>query len=246
MFAGYLIGLIFAIIQWKRIHGNLEKAAPFFEICFLASIIGARAMTAIEHPASYIENQFKFLEIWTGGYGFWGGLLISLVAGSWYLRRHSFNVLKILDELAIPAAMLGFSVGRFGCFAAGDEFGKVSTLPWAITHTDPRSAINPLFLGVPTHPLSIYVSLVSFIIFLISLRLRKHKKYDGEITFTVLILFSVSRFLLETLRSEYNITLLFDNLSSVQFVSILGFIGSLICIYALYRQQSSLEEKRTG
>jgi len=243
MFVAYLAGLIFAVVQWKKIYGNLDDVLPFFEICFIASLIGARAMTAIENYTFYLDHPSEFFKIWKGGYGFWGGLLVALIAGSWHLKRHAFNIFKITDELAIPAALLGLGIGRLGCLAAGCEFGRVSTLPWTIRYTDPRSAVHPLFLGVPVHPLSLYISLDALVLFLISLWLQKHKRYDGEITFVILALFSISRFLVEFLRSEYNRPPSFGGLDSPQLVSILIFVGSVVGLYTLHRWQHTFTKQ---
>jgi prolipoprotein diacylglyceryltransferase len=37
---------------------------------------------------------------------------------------------------AAPALAFGHALGRLGCFLVGDDYGKVSALPWAVAFPD--------------------------------------------------------------------------------------------------------------
>ena len=57
---------------------------------------------------------------------------------------------QVMDCTAVAGAV-GQSIGRVGCFLVGDDYGRVSDLPWAVAF--PRGA-PPTF--DPVHPTQIY------------------------------------------------------------------------------------------
>ena len=116
--------------------------------------------------------------------------------------------------------MLAYGFGRLACFFAGDVYGKISTLPFAVTYTNPRSSIPPVFLGFPLHPLPLYESLIVLSLFFYSLNSKTWKRYDGQISTTILAWYSASRFAIEFLRSEYDRLPGFLGLNSCQLVCI--------------------------
>ena len=74
----------------------------------------------------------------------------------WLVRRYKLPVWTTADMFA-PGIALGHIIGRFGCLLAGCCYGRPTTVPWAITFTDPVAAANVgTPLGVPLHPTQLY------------------------------------------------------------------------------------------
>ena len=64
-----------------------------------------------------------------------------------------------------PAIALGQTIGRAGCLMAGDDYGRPTQIPWAVTFTDRDAAsIGGAPLGVPLHPVQPYESKLESII----------------------------------------------------------------------------------
>ena len=65
------------------------------------------------------------------------------------LRRRA-PVLRVLAA-ATPAFAVGHLLGRIGCFLVGDDYGRPSSLPWAVAFPDGRPPTT-----VPVHPTQLY------------------------------------------------------------------------------------------
>jgi phosphatidylglycerol:prolipoprotein diacylglycerol transferase len=144
------------------------------------------------------------------GSGSWGGYLGGLV-GMWaYLRLTRASTLPYLD-IAPVAALLAPAIGRWGCLFAGCDFGRVTSVPWAIHYPQgspayqTHMAISELpfdatqSLGV--HPLPIYLSLNALFLFLVLTAIWRRTEHRPGITLAAAwILYGSSRFFWEFLR----------------------------------------------
>jgi phosphatidylglycerol:prolipoprotein diacylglycerol transferase len=115
---GLFLGLILALRAAKQ-EGISQQV--LFDLIFwllVFGILGARFLyVAFDFP--YFKSRpLEVIQIWKGGFVFYGGLLFSLLAGSFYIQRHHLNFGKIADLIA-PSLALGGGIGRFGCFFAG-------------------------------------------------------------------------------------------------------------------------------
>src|SRR5688500_5782641 len=64
--------------------------------------------------------------VFTGfGYVFWGGLIGGILAAWLVLRRKKIPFLRVAD-VGGPGIAAGYAVGRTGCWAVGDDYGR----PW--------------------------------------------------------------------------------------------------------------------
>jgi phosphatidylglycerol:prolipoprotein diacylglycerol transferase len=72
-------------------------------------------------------------------------------------------------------------------------------LPWAVTFTNPESLAPK---GVPLHPAQVYSSLNGLLIFLVLVGLKRIKRFEGQIFWTYVLLYGVTRFALEYFRED--------------------------------------------
>jgi prolipoprotein diacylglyceryl transferase len=95
-------------------------------------VIGARAYHDVtswnEVPAPKWKGIF---EVWQGGLGIWGGILLGTLAGAVVIRRAGFSVRYFMDAAA-PGLLLAQGIGRIGNWWNQELYGKPSTLPWAL------------------------------------------------------------------------------------------------------------------
>jgi phosphatidylglycerol:prolipoprotein diacylglycerol transferase len=85
-----------------------------------------------------------------GGLTWYGGLAGGALAGIGAALARGFPVLRVVD-LSGPSLAIGQALGRVGCFLVGDDWGRVTDLPWGIAF--PRG-IEPTV--DPVHPTQLY------------------------------------------------------------------------------------------
>ena len=113
---------------------------------------------------------------------FYGGFIGALIASAIFFRRHPRLPFWRAADLCAPAIALGQAIGRIGCFMAGDDYGRPTHVPWAVTFTDPDAArIGGAPLGVPLHPVQLYESIVCLVCSWLLVRLSRRKRFDGEV-----------------------------------------------------------------
>ena len=141
-----------------------------------------------------------------------------------------------------PGIALGHVVGRFGCLFAGCCYGKPTTKPWGITFTDPFAASNVgTPLGVPLHPTQLYEAGAEFLILVFLLwSERRGRPYPGRTFWLYMLLYAVSRFIIEFYRGDDRGTV--GIFSTSQFISLL--LAPLAVVMLIYLGRSSEPEPK--
>lgn len=219
----------------RGMNPRLVEDFAFQAIVF--GILGARLYyIAFFDPGMFLRQPLMVLAIWNGGLAIHGALLGGLLTGIWFCRKHRISFWIFADTLA-PALILGQAIGRFACFMNGDAYGIPTTLPWAITFTDPH-ALAPL--GVPLHPTQLYEMGLDLILFGLLWALRRRPLFRGHLFLLYAGGYAVIRFLVETFRGDQ---LQFaGGVSAAQTLSVLVLVGTLVTV-ALLRQTVQREEK---
>jgi phosphatidylglycerol:prolipoprotein diacylglycerol transferase len=171
-----------------------------------------------------------------GGFVFWGGFAGSVTAGALMIRWKKLRFWHIADVFCIGLAA-GYAVGRTGCWAVGDDYGKPWPGGWLAVKfpegapvstagnmasqfgvhfpqgTDPLSVIAVY----PTQLLEVFLG---FLIFLVVWRLREHKHAEGWLFGVWAVWAGLERFLVEFLRAKDDRIGGAAGLSTAQFISI--------------------------
>ena len=134
---------------------------------------------------------------------FYGGLILAVTVALIYIRRIGLPLWTTCDVFA-PGIALGHVVGRFGCLFAGCCYGKPTTLPWGITFRDPFAAANVgTPLGTPLHPTQLYEAGAELLILIVLLVTeRKGKPFPGRTFWLYMLLYAVSRSIIEFYRGD--------------------------------------------
>ncbi len=214
--------------QFGRAGLSRESLGDFLFLVLAGSLIGARALyLVVEYPAWTVEPLSAVFS--RSGFVFYGGLIGGGAAGIWSLSRSGLPIARAGDCIA-PALALGLGIGRIGCFLAGDDYGRPTDLPWAVTFTDPRS-LAPL--GVGLHPVQLYLSLNGFLLFGVLHWVYGRKKFDGQVLAMFPILYAATRFGLEYYRGDPRGH--YGPFSTSQWIGLLVFpLG--IWLYAMFRK----------
>jgi phosphatidylglycerol:prolipoprotein diacylglycerol transferase len=172
-----------------------------------------------------------------GGFVFWGGLIGGIVAVLAVVRIKKLNVQRIADVAGISIAA-AYAVGRTGCWAVGDDYGRPWDSPLAVSFPEgapPSTAANlQTLFGIPVppgmspdtvlavHPTQLYETALAFVMFLILWRLRDHKHAEGWLFGVYMVLAGIERFGVEFLRAKDD--RFFGLLTMAQLISI-GFVA---------------------
>jgi phosphatidylglycerol:prolipoprotein diacylglycerol transferase len=96
---------------------------------------------------------------------------------------------------ASPGLALGHAIGRVGCFLVGDDYGRPSTLPWAVAF--PRG-LPPT--DIPVHPTQLYEAIPLVVLAWLLTRWRQQGTADAVVLSRYLILAGALRFAIEFVR----------------------------------------------
>jgi phosphatidylglycerol:prolipoprotein diacylglycerol transferase len=196
------IGFLAALwISGREIARQGLDREKFLDMGFwvvLSSIVGARMFHVLVYWREYAAAPAEILKLWNGGLVFYGGFLAAVAACAIFLRKNRMPFLPVADASAIGIP-LGLAFGRLGCSFAGCCFGKATSLPWAITFTDP-TCLAPLH--IPLHPTQIYESMGGFAICGFLYITRDRFKTPGMRFWTMLILYGAARSFFEIFRDD--------------------------------------------
>lgn len=112
----------------------------------------------------------------------------------------------------IPLAALALVFIRLGCFMNGCCFGRVSTLPWAVSfprgswvfwyHATHRWIAGNALLSLPVHPLQLYFLAAALMTLTVLLSLRSRPLPAGRLQVVFYLLFFGTTAVLEPLRQN--------------------------------------------
>lgn len=179
------------------------------------------------------------------GFVFWGGLMGGIIACYIVIRKKHLSFPRISDVSA-PALAAAYSIGRTGCWAVGDDYGRPWDGPWAVAFPNgapPSTVANmtQLFNTPPpldaspnqvlsVHPTQLYETALGFVMFLILWRFRGHKHAEGWLFGLYCVLAGIERFIIEFVRAKDDRFFL-GTFTMAQVIAILFAVGGAIWMY---------------
>jgi phosphatidylglycerol---prolipoprotein diacylglyceryl transferase len=208
---GLLLASAYLAAFWWLMRGgrrdglNTELLGGLATWAIVGAILGAKALMILRDLPAYAASPAELFSrsTLTAAGDFYGGFLGALVASAIFFARHRGLPFWPAADLCAPAIALGQAIGRVGCFMAGDDYGRPTSLPWAVTFTDPDAAsIGGAPLGVPLHPVQLYESAVCLVLFAALVWFARRKRVDGEVILAYTLFYAVARFVLEFFRGD--------------------------------------------
>jgi phosphatidylglycerol---prolipoprotein diacylglyceryl transferase len=240
--AAYLLGLQLARVRARARGLDANRVLDLGIYIIISALIGAKLLLLITDFSTFRNDPKELLTLARSGGVFYGGLILAVAVALWYIRRAGLPLWTTCDVFA-PGIALGHVVGRFGCLFAGCCYGKPTTRPWGITFTDPFAAANVgTPLGVPLHPTQLYEAGAELLILAVLLWTeRKGRPYPGRTFWLYMLLYAVTRFIIEFFRGDERGTVWM--FSTSQFISILLAPLAVVMLVYLSRVQTP-EPKR--
>ena len=225
----------------------------------LSGIIGARIFDILENTDDFIKDPFGTLFSFSG-LTFYGGLILAAIAIIWYAKKNNIPAL-VISDVAAPAIMIAYAVGRIGCQLAGDgdwgianTFAKpnwLSFLPDCLWSYDyPHNVINEgsqivdcvgkhcYHLVPPVFPTPLYETIICTLFFLILWGIRKRINTKGVMFSIFIIMNGFERFFIEKIRVNTKYHIFGNQITQAEIISTLLFItGIAFLVYVLWKKK---------
>lgn len=173
-----------------------------------AGILGARLLfLAINLDTVPLSQTFA---IWKGGLVSYGGLIGALLAFVLYIKHYKLPMYVFCEALG-PAGLLGWGIGRFGCFFSwNNEIGTITDVPWAFI----------VGADAPRHPVMLYLAVAHCAMALIVAWLAKRTPINAA--GLALMAFGVVRLILDVWRDYNPESLLYGSCGVSLFLALCG------------------------
>lgn len=236
---GILIFTFFA--QRHTLRSRFMSVDTFKQLLLVGiacGIIGGRLLYALTEWSNF-DAWWEIFYVWEGGFSVLGSVIGVVFLLPLYLKEHNVAVLPFFDLVALFAPLLQ-SISRLGCFFAGCCYGKATTLPWAITYTEP-TALAPC--NVSLHPTQLYSSLTLLGIFLCMYSfVQKKAKKPGQLLASYLLLVSAERFVVDFFRADREFSTLSATLSIHQLLALVIIVCALFALIVINHTQKASYE----
>ncbi len=212
---------------------NAQTAMNAAMATIIGTLVGGRLLFVITQWSDYADKPWSVLAFWEGGLVFYGGFIGSFVCVMfymWVMRREKFLP---LGDLFSPYAGFGLAIHRsMGCFMNGCCYGHPTTMPWGVRF--PIDHPGTKFFGAEAylHPTQLYETLNGLMIFAVLLWFRPRRKYYGQSTALLLMIYAVNRYIIELFRGDL-LRGSVGEFSTSQFISFWTFAaGAALMAYA--------------
>lgn len=237
----FLIAQVVARSELTRRGHDPEPVSDMILAAVVGGLLGAKLyyVVVLGHRDALLER---------GGFVFWGGLLGGTIAVMAVVIRQRYGLMKVFD-VGAPAVAAAYAVGRTGCWAVGDDYGRPWTgfLAVAFPEGAPPStagilsrefgitlpgSISPATV-VSVYPTQLLEVALGLGMFLLLWRLRDHGHAEGWLFGVYAVLAGLERFAVEFLRAKDD--RLFGVLTSAQMIALAFVLLGLLWMRATHR-----------
>jgi phosphatidylglycerol:prolipoprotein diacylglycerol transferase len=237
----FVVGQAVAQYELRRRGHDAEPVNDMVFAGVIAGLLGAKAYYVV-----VLGNWNAIFD--RGGFVFWGGYFLGSIAVLTVVVIRRFGIRRMMD-VGGPASAAAYAVGRTGCWAVGDDYGR----PWrgflavAFPQGAPPSTAGVMAreFGIPLQPgtgpttvLSVYPTqlfevAMGLVMFGIVWRLRDHKHAEGWLFGVYAVLAGIERFIVEFYRAKDD--RLFHGLTYAQLIALAFVVFGVIWMSVFWR-----------
>jgi phosphatidylglycerol:prolipoprotein diacylglycerol transferase len=240
---GFAMMLAFGVAHWVSqmvLQQRGDDPEVMNDVTFAAlvgTIIGAKVYYAI--LVGSLSVLFS-----TGGLVFWGGFIGAVAACVIVIRWRKQSFLRIADGAAVGIAA-GYAIGRTGCWAVGDDYGRVwngwlaVSFPQGLPPTTAQvmrqiyRADLPATLApdavVSVYPTQLLEVVLGFLMFVVLWRLRHHRHASGWLFGMYCLLAGTERFIVEFFRAKSD---MIGPVTSAQVIALgVAVVGAVLLVW---------------
>lgn len=248
MLLSFLIAQIVCQVELRRRGHDPEVMADVVFAAVIGGLLGGKIYYAI-----LTQDMGSLLS--RAGLVFWGGLIGGIIGTYAVIRWRKWPFTRISDVASMGIAA-AYAVGRSGCWAVGDDYGRPWEGPLAVQfpqgappstaanlttlfHTSVPAGTSPSAV-IAVHPTQLYEVALALVMFGILWRLRDHKHAEGWLFGLYCVLAGAERFIIEFFRAKDD--RFFGPLTAAQVIA----IGFMIAGAIWMRSRMNVGEGRPG
>jgi phosphatidylglycerol---prolipoprotein diacylglyceryl transferase len=194
----FVAALFFLVQRTKKLKLSRNRALDTALVLMTTGFVGSRLFHVFfEEPAYYFEDFSRVLEVWRGGFVWYGGAIIGALCSLAFLKWKREPIARYLDLFA-PVGALGYAIGRVACLFTGCCFGNVCLIKG-------ENPYENFAFRFPTQLLAIVFEIIALLVLLRLEKTRSESKWfarQGQIFLAWLMLHGVGRILMESLRGD--------------------------------------------
>ena len=229
LLCGIIVAMILARLTKEKFGIDFDTFLEVLIGGMVFGLVGARLFYVIFKYHSL--NPVQIFNIRDGGLAIYGGIIAIIGFLLVYCKIKKINFLNLVDYL-IPYLAIGQCIGRWGNFFNVEAYG-------GITNSIFRMGIETSSGYIEVHPVFLYESIATLLIFVVLSILKRKRKFEGQIFYLYFIMYGFVRFLLEGLRQDSLM------LGKIRVSSALSFVlfWVFLVLYVLKRRKIKKEEK---
>lgn len=162
-----IIGVIVAVLvgdrRWRARGGRAGTMADVATWAVPFGLVGGRVYHVLTDWQAYFGadgDPLRSLEVWKGGLGIPGAILLGGV-GAWIGCRRKGIALPPLADAVAPGIVMAQGIGRLGNWFNQELYGRPTSLPWGL-HIDPEHRLPGYESVAYYHPTFLYELLWDF------------------------------------------------------------------------------------
>ena len=238
---GIAMMLAFGIAHWvsQQVMEQRGDDSDIMNDVTFAALVG----TIVGAKVYYAINVGSVSALWgRAGFVFWGGFIGSVILCAAVIRWRKQSFLRVADSTAVGIAA-GYAIGRTGCWAVGDDYGRVYDGPLAVAFPEglPQSTaavMNSEFhanlpASIPpetvmsVYPTQLLEVALGFVMFVILWRYRRHTHQAGWLFGVYCVLAGTERFIVEFFRAKSD---MIGPVTSAQLVALLVTLAGVVLV----------------
>lgn len=207
-----LAGLVSLLIITMRARRHQIETSSVVAIAlsgYVAAVAAGIVVPMMIDAAIHAAVTGRIRVRWSGMTSFWG-YLAGAAAVAWACRRERVSLARFGDLAVIPLGV-ALAIARIGCFMAGCDYGKASSLPWAVRFPagspawldHVRAGLVPIDspVSLAVHPTELYEAMLGVVIVAIPFIARRARR-DGDLFLAAAATYAVGRFAIELVRGD--------------------------------------------
>lgn len=206
-------------------------------LAIFVGFVGAKFFHILENLNDFFIAPGEMI-FSSGGFTFYGGLVVAAWAIVYYSRRKGLSVGRVADAVA-PGLMIAYGIGRIGCHLSGDgDWGIAADIAakpdwfpmWLWAEDYANNILGRDLSAAPVYPTPIYEFLAASLIFAVLWVMRDHRYRAGWLFFVYLIMSGAERLLIEQIRVNNTFPLFGMEVTQAEVISVIliaiGIVGA--------------------